>query len=98
MFSSGNLIEAESIFGSSRLINVLDAFKLFHPSYSTGFSPFAVFSNLSHTFLIPVIILLIYASAKENIRNIILGLPYLIFGGPVLLWPLQVFLFEKIKK
>jgi hypothetical protein len=98
LFSGGSLVEAESIFGSSRLINVLDAFKLFDPSYSTGFSPFAVFSNLSHTFLIPVIILLIYASANGNIRNIILSLPYLIFGGPVLLWPLQVFLFEKIKK
>lgn len=98
LFSNGNLIESESIFGSYRLINVVESFKLFNPYYTTGFSPFAVLSNLSHSFLIPVIILLIYFSANRRKKNIILSLPYLIFGGPVLLWPLQAFLFEKNKK
>ncbi len=98
LFSNGNLIESESIFGSYRLINVVESFKLFNPYYTTGFSPFAVLSNLSHSFLIPVIILLIYFSANRRKKNIILSLPYLIFGGPVLIWPLQAFLFEKNKK
>lgn len=98
LFSTGNLIETESIFGSQRFINVFDGFKLFNPYFSTGFSPFAVFSNLSHSFLIPVIILLIYVSANRTKKNIILSLPFLIFGGPVLLWPLQALLIGKNKK
>jgi hypothetical protein len=98
LFTSRDLLEAEKLFGSQRVVNVFDSFKLFNPIYSTGFSPFAVFSNLSHTFLIPVIILLIYILPIGISMSFILSLPFLFFGGPTLLWPLQALLTERVKK
>lgn len=98
LFSSGSLLKAEAIFGSQRLINAYDSFLFFNPIYSTGFSPFAVLSYLSHSVLISVFFLLIYFATKEPSKNFFLSLPFLLFGGPTLSWPLQALLVEKDKK
>jgi hypothetical protein len=95
-FSSGNLIDAESIFGSHRIVSVFYSIKLYIQGYTTGFSPIAVFSNLCHTILIPIIILLIYASPNVS-KNFFLCLPFLFFGGPTLMWPMQVLVLKNKK-
>jgi hypothetical protein len=98
LFSSGSLVSAEENFGSQRIVNVLSSFKFFISDYITGYSPFAVFSYLGHSFLIPLIFLLAYIVMDKNSKYLILSLPFLIFGGPVMVWPLQSLLVEKKKK
>jgi hypothetical protein len=97
LFSSGSLIYAEENFGSQRIVNALSSFKFFISDYITGYSPFAVFSYLGHSFLISLIFLLAYIVIYKNSKYFILSLPFLLFGGPVMVWPLQSLLAEKRK-
>lgn len=89
---SGSLLQAESQFGSDRLVGIyLSFYKLILSEYGTGFSPAAALNFLFGTPLISILIAAILISKKGRVISYLIALVFVFIAGPKLFWPIFYF-------
>lgn len=94
-----DIINIESVWGSTRLQNIYSAIQLYNGDVGNGYSIGACLAFIFHGLILLIIALIITGfNIHTNFLNFIPFLILAIFTGPALIWPLYVMPWKKIKE